>query len=237
MKRLFVLKPVQSVSDVITNSSSELFIFKDVKNGQKEVTDLLDQLSATLHGYGSWTNEYETPRLYENLDDEEKETARRELFDDFCEAYCKDPWNQRYDGTTGFGYQNPHPYLNSFSFYANSVEDQAKIKNFLAKYKDVSAEALVAKDFGLTPEEFYSNWNTYKPWVVWKREEDNLPGLETITDWDDYYELKELNLSEKGEAALCEKLKDFYFLFSYDENPNWDFQEILMNVSSRHHLG
>ena len=42
MKSLFIIK-IQSQSDVITNSSSELFIFDD-KNSKEEVIDLLNNV-------------------------------------------------------------------------------------------------------------------------------------------------------------------------------------------------
>ena len=41
---------------------------------------------------------------------------------------------------------------------------------------------------------------------------------------------------EKYIKALSPK-KDMYFLFSLDENPDWDKQEVLMEVASRYHLG
>lgn len=53
MKSLFIIK-IQSQSDVITNSSSELFIF-DNKNSKDEVIDLLNNV------YPNWRDEYAEP--------------------------------------------------------------------------------------------------------------------------------------------------------------------------------
>jgi len=47
-------------------------------------------------------------------------------------------------------------------------------------------------------------------------------------------------VTETNKNAMIEKLnpkKDMWFLFSFDENPDWDLQEKLMDIAERYHLG
>lgn len=45
-------------------------------------------------------------------------------------------------------------------------------------------------------------------------------------------------ISDEGYRLIREKLpKNLYFLYSSDENPNWDFQEKLSDIAQRYHLG
>ena len=65
-KILFTFK-IQSFSDVITNSSSELFVFDD-KGDVEKVKEILDGL------YPDWRSEYAEPVLLKNADDEDIES-------------------------------------------------------------------------------------------------------------------------------------------------------------------
>jgi AAA+ ATPase superfamily predicted ATPase len=58
------------------------------------------------------------------------------------------------------------------------------------------------------------------------------------------YKLKESEnycfVTEKNFEEIKKKLdpnKEMYFLFSKDDNPNWDYQENLMKFMDRLHLG
>lgn len=62
-KTLFVFR-IQSKSDVITNSSSELFVFDD-KNTTEDVEQLLDIL------YPDWKSEYDSPVYVKDMSDED----------------------------------------------------------------------------------------------------------------------------------------------------------------------
>ena len=47
-------------------------------------------------------------------------------------------------------------------------------------------------------------------------------------------------VTDKNREEIINKLcpnKNMWFLFSIDENPNWDMQEKLMNIAERYHLG
>ena len=70
---------------------------------------------------------------------------------------------------------------------------------------------------GIQPEELYSNWNekdTEK--YFWPKFSDQaIEKLKNIIDPD-------------GKV---------YFLYSIDENPNWEMQEKLMCIGQRYHLG
>lgn len=59
---LFVFK-IQSISDVITNSSSELFVFEG--NDGNEVIEILDSI------YPDWKNEYDYPKDVSEFDKDE----------------------------------------------------------------------------------------------------------------------------------------------------------------------
>jgi len=83
-KILFTFK-IQSFSDVITNSSSELFVFDD-KGDVEKVKEILDGL------YPDWRSEYEEPVLLKDADD-----ASVELY---AEYLLPRGWDYDYRGET-----------------------------------------------------------------------------------------------------------------------------------------
>ena len=126
--------------------------------------------------------------------------------------------------------------MSMMSFWCRTKAQQDEIKNFINKYKDESAEACIAKEFNMKPDEFWSNWNDYRPWLANDNLRDVEPGVETA-DWDTIRECDYLEPSDAAKEAIKSKYGKSYFLFSFDENPEWEFQEMLMGVSERHHLG
>jgi len=60
-RKYFVRIPIQSFSDIITNSSSELFVFQ--KPSVKDVIKLLDDYTP------GWRDEYEEPILFKDMDE------------------------------------------------------------------------------------------------------------------------------------------------------------------------
>lgn len=173
---LFVFK-IQSISDVITNSSSELFVFSG--NNESEVIDILDSI------YPNWRDEYDDPKKVANFDKEEIEDY---LYDtNVLESYF---W-----------------------------EDD----NFDKLYKNESLSCCdLARDLGLSMTEAFDNWKTWDP-----------------TSKNKTWESRKLQLSDK----FVEKFKEnaekekIYALYSYEDNPLWEYQELLMEVAERHHLG
>jgi len=83
--------------------------------------------------------------------------------------------------------------------------------------KEIKTAEDKALKFGMKPGLFYSNWN-----------ERNKDGWWFI------------NISDRGLRKAAEMLDPngtIFMLFSFDENPNWDYQEKLMDIGQRHHLG
>lgn len=72
MKTLFTFQ-IQSFTDVITNSSSELFVY----NG-RTTHDVEELLNSTVPG---WENEYENPKSLEELTSDELETYMDYAYD------------------------------------------------------------------------------------------------------------------------------------------------------------
>jgi len=75
----------------------------------------------------------------------------------------------------------------------------------------------LAKKFNLDPKIIYSNLDKKDNEKYWYPE-----------------------LSDKGIEMIKDKIdpnRKMYFLFSINDNPNWDMQEELMNVMEKYHLG
>lgn len=86
-KILFIIN-VQSISDIITNSSSELFVFQ--KPSVKEITKLLDTYVP------GWKNEYKEPILFSNMDVEDQ-NYYIDWVTDLPAFYCYDDDIERYN--------------------------------------------------------------------------------------------------------------------------------------------
>lgn len=174
---LFVFN-VQSVSEVITNSSSELFVFEG--NTENEVISILDSI------YPNWRDEYDDPKKVADFSKEEIED-----------------------------------YLYNINVLDSWIWDDSK---FLEMKKNESFRCCdLAKELGLSMTEAFDNWDD---WDLTDRKNKS---------WED----RQLKLSDK----FIEKFKESaekentYALYSYDDNPLWEYQELLMEVAERHHLG
>lgn len=206
MKSLFIIK-IQSQSDVITNSSSELFIFDD-KNSKEEVIELLDNV------YPDWRKEYVEPIPFSEIDENDlwyllpdshfdiEGDFHRIIFDHIKESKV--------------------PYKD----FIETSECNELLKEFnenlkTEKYKLLEVE--FAREYGLEPEVFWTNFDDLK--VEIKGEE-----------WK-YIDFPFLEISEEGKEALIKANSNAWLLYSLDENPNWDHQEDLMEIATRIHLG
>jgi hypothetical protein len=175
---LFVFK-IQSVSDVITNSSSELFVFDG--NNENEVREILDSI------YPNWKNEYNSPKDVSKFDKEE--------LSDFLENTREiNGWEE---------------------YYLKKPDFELRKKNMELRCCELSSE------IGLKPEEAYDNWEIWDP-----------------TNHEDWQNIS-LKISDKfvdkfKEHANKEKI---FALYSLDENPDWEYQELLSEVADRYHLG
>lgn len=186
-KVLFNFK-FQSVSDVITNSSSELFVFK---NHNK------DAVLLTLEAlYPDWRKEYEEPEFVKDMSEEKFEGYVGWVFD-----FNMIDEDQR----------------RSVLGLLNRPSEEEMRENW-ENYKEFSAAKREADILGLKPEEFISNWNVYNPFSE---------------EWKDRYP----EISELGMKKLKEYYADDIALWSYDDNPDWEYQEKLQEVAHRYHLG
>ena len=198
---------IQSQSDVITNSSSELFIF-DNKNSKEEVIELLNNV------YPNWRKEYDEPVP-------------------FSEIRKSDLWyllpDSHFDIEGNFHYIICDHIKESKVLYKDFIETSEcnellkKFNEDLKTEKYKLPETKIAKDYGLEPEVFWTNFDDLK--VEIKGEE-----------WK-YIHCPLLEISEEGKNALIKTNPNTWLLYSLDENPNWDHQEDLMEIATRIHLG
>jgi len=124
---------IQSYSDIITNSSSELFVFD---NGES-VESVIAQLDNI---YPGWQSEYDKPKRIKNTDKED--------LDMYLEY-------------TNLGYMLPAAEYKRYRQKHNLSEtDWIGIENF--DKSDCYARNF-AEELGNTPEKIYANWDKYNP--------------------------------------------------------------------------
>lgn len=180
MKKSIVRIVLQSFSDVITNSSSELFVFL---NGTTEfVKNQLDQFVP------GWNEEYEYPILFSDMNEKDQEKYIEWVFD--------------------------LPWFFDQDYYDVETYNKAIVKH-------------VTRTLCIPDEEvpmIFDNWN--KPDYF----EDRFGNKHTT------YHLK---ISDFGYELLKNKYKNDICLWSIDENPNWERQELIMSIlgARRYHLG
>lgn len=180
-KKILFRFRIQSLSDIITNSSSELFVFKN--HNMQAVILTLDAL------YPNWRNEYEEPEFVKDMDDKRLEDYLGWVFDSYaseyrgnsCKKIKKDEWEEL--------------KLNPYSCPGASIAEKFKKK----------------------PEELFSNWNEWSPWAYWEN--------------------KYLKWTDEGIKLYKEHYGEDIALWSIGENPKWEYQEKLMEVAKRYHLG
>ena len=207
MRNLFIIK-IQSQSDVITNSSSELFIFDD-KNSKEEVIELLNNV------YPNWRDEYAEPVPF-------SEIRRSDLWyllpHNINYEVCSDFRNIVLDYVTEQKIQ-----YKDFLYTPECNELLEKFNENFKTEKYKLPEAKIAKDCGLEPEVFWTNFDNLK--VEIKGEEHK------------YIYFPLLEISIEGKKALIKANPNTWLLYSLDENPDWDHQEDLMQIATRIHLG
>lgn len=189
MKTLFVFQ-IQSFTDVVTNSSSELFVF--CNNTIEDVKTLLDSV------YPNWKSEYEEPVYVKDLCESELETYLLEKIPTY-------EWDERTD-----------------------------------ILKEDSIQASWARYFNIPFEKLYRNWQDFNPSVKVPDKNQYFSGEEYHAAWNRYsnaYYLQLVNNWDKLIRPKLGKMANEICLFSVNENPNWDYQEVLMTFATRYHLG
>jgi hypothetical protein len=183
-KKTLLAISVHNVVDVITNSSSELFV---LKGETKEIaTEMIRDI------YPDFESEYEPLKHISELSNDELDT----LVSYHCSAHC---WPSSKDML---------PILNGYTF-----------------------------DELYEPER---DWKTgkIKP-PAWNGEiqyrlKNNLP-----TVCDRKYQPTSF-VTDDNRDRVIKAIEDTignYFLYSIDDNPDWSYQEDLMKVAKRYHLG
>ena len=172
-KSLFVIA-VDNMINLITNSSSELFVLNgETLNSVKELVESI---------YPEYRKEYEEIVALRDASDSDVDTYVNWIEDSFY-----DRWD-----------------------YTMSMSKEKR------KQYNIQKDTEKAQKYGLTPEEFFKNWDDRN---------------------NEYYYSR---ISSKGYDAIRKTLDPngkIFLLFSIDDNPNWDMQEALMSIGERYHLG
>lgn len=182
-KRTLFIINVNNVIDIITNSSSELFVLRG------EVETIVKEMVGNI--YPEYLTEYAGVKHINNLTNEQLD----EFLNYHCSASC---WPSR---------KSQLPVLSGFTF-----------------------------DELYEPEVDYHTGEQKKP--AWNGEiqyklRNNLPA-DPERKWHTSFVTDENR--DQVIAAISKDVGN-YFLYSSDQNPNWDFQEKLMQIGNRYHLG
>ena len=197
-KTLFIFR-IQSKSDVITNSSSELFVFNN-KNTIEDVEKLLDTI------YPEWESEYDHPIYVKDMNDED--------FIDYID------WID----------SSMLPYNFRYSRYVDNSNATSDV--LLPIYIKHLKTYLRKRNFNITPEECFEDFEQVRYALFSFNERD-----EYRKTHNGEYLYADPKLSKKFIDMLKKYHANEIALYSLDENPNWDYQEKLMNFAERHHLG
>ena len=182
MRKFIIRIVLQSFSDIITNSSSELFTFL---YGTTEFIE--KQLDEWAPG---WREEYEKPILFSDMEEDRQ-----------CEY---------------IGWVADIPYFDLWNY--KGKEGVKEYNREITRY--ISRELCIPEE---EVPKVFNNWD--------KPKHCNLNGKDYI-----YYNLE---LSDFGYELFKNKYKNDICLWSFDDNPNWDRQECIMNIlhGKRYHLG
>lgn len=111
-------------------------------------------------------------------------------------------------------------YPNYLSEYQEVVSidniSEEELDTYLTyEYNTWDDRLTLSKVFNIDPNILYSNYSEFETQKYWYG-----------------------HISDVGYSLIREKLpKDMYFLYSINDNPNWEMQENLMNIATRYHLG
>lgn len=193
MKKLLFVFNIQSLSDIITNSSSELFVFKD-KSGVDAVINILNNI------YPDWRNEYDDPILVQDADHDSLET--------FSENLVSTWFDER---------------------FPRKGEDPFEVaKSQVPAYRELLQKRLDAANIPLTVEEAIEDFDhAYIRFLDLDWEERQKLNI----DW--WYP----SFTDRFYQEVREHYSNNILLFSIGENPDWNYQEKLMDYANRYHLG
>lgn len=184
MKKVIFAFSVDNVVDLITNSSSELFVLEG------ETKEIVEEMIKSE--YPDYLSEYENVKRIDELSVDE--------LDNFFSYACSPRmWPSS---------KKMYPVLPGFTF-------------------DELYEPEKDHETGLPKEAARNGEIQYQL-------KDN-----TTRNKDDKWHFGSF-VTEENREEIINKLcpnKNMYFLYSLDENPNWEMQEKLENIAKRYHLG
>ena len=114
--------------------------------------------------------------------------------------------------------------------------------NYLNEYCDIeSTKELSNEDLNLYVSYFYNNWSNSKQvfntnLIPGFSKEEMYTYNDKWKEWSFNYGFITDNNRDKVISGI-DPDDNIYFLFSIDENPDWDMQEKLENFMTRIHLG
>lgn len=183
MKTIFVFNVNHGV-DLITNSSSELFVLKG------KTKEIVEEMITSI--YPNYLDEYESIKHIDDISVDQLNV----YFDYLCSPHIWPAKRSDYPIIDGFTFEEL--YTPKKNWRTGVVEDPAWNGEIQYELKN---------NLETSPFKF----NGYHQFV-------------TDFNFDDIKNKLDPN-------------KEMYFLFSIDENPNWDYQEKLMDIGERFHLG
>ncbi|WQJ53419.1 MAG: hypothetical protein [Wendovervirus sonii] len=133
---------VQSFSDIITNSSSELFVFNDGKS----VEEVIKKLNSI---YPDWKNEYHIPDYLKNNTDDNINMYTYYSLGCYMEEIETD-YLCKLQGI------KPYMHICGRNYYGFQFTEKDFNKNNCYALK-------IAEKIGGKPKKVFSNWNTYNP--------------------------------------------------------------------------
>ncbi len=183
-KKTLIVISVNNVIDIITNSSSELFVLKG--ETKEIVTEMIRDI------YPDFESDYESLKHISELSNNEIDT----LLEYHCSANC---WPSR---------KSMLPILKGYAF-----------------------------DELYEPER---NWKTgeLNP-PAWNGEIQYKLKNNLSVIYDGTYQ-PSLFVTDENRDRVIKAIEDSignYFLYSINDNPDWDYQEKLMEIGHRYHLG
>jgi hypothetical protein len=125
-------------------------------------------------------------------------------------------WEHEYDDPQSVQDLSPNS-LETYLSYAYDNYDRNWDNKRITR--ETSRQTRWAREFNIDPNDLYKN---YKEWD---------PNSEK-------WEISQLQLKEGWDKLIKQKLNpNLVFVFSKEENPNWERQEKMMTFGSRYHLG
>jgi hypothetical protein len=178
MKKVLFLFKVNNVVDVVTNSSSELFVLKG------ETKEIVEEMIKNV--FPDYLDEYDMLSHISELSIDELDNYLSYM----CSPHCWPATKSQYPVPDGFTFDELYE---------------------------------PEKDWK-TGEQAPPAWNGELQYRLRNNSGERWGGLVTEENKEEIIK----KLDPKGET---------YFLYSLDENPNWENQEKLMMIGERYHLG